>query len=258
MNRRSLLILVCVLYGGVGSGFAAPLEDRSQALLWAVRPIERPAIPPCENGDWCRSTVDEFVLARLEAAGLSPAPEASRATLLRRLKLDLVGLPPTANELRSFEADRSEDAYERLVDRLLASPLYGERWGRHWLDLVRYAESDGFRADDYRPHAWRYRDYVIDSLNADVGFPLFVEEQLAGDELHPDRKSALIATGFLRHWPYEHNQRDLKRHRDEILTDVTDITADVFLGMSLRCARCHDHKFDPIPQRDHFRLRAYF
>ncbi|HEX3870036.1 MAG TPA: DUF1549 and DUF1553 domain-containing protein, partial [Pirellulales bacterium] len=185
-------------------------------------------------------------------------PEASPRALVRRLYFDLWGLPPSPEDVEAFASDRSEDAYEKLVDRLLESPHYGERWARHWLDLVRYADSDGYRIDDYRPTAWRYRDYVIDSLNADKPYDRFVQEQLAGDELFPGVPEALVATGYLRHWIYEYNNRDVRGQWTVILNDITDTTADVFMGMGLQCARCHDHKFDPILQKDYFRLQAFF
>ncbi|MFN9912622.1 MAG: DUF1549 domain-containing protein, partial [Pirellulaceae bacterium] len=186
------------------------------------------------------------------------APEAERGALIRRLYLDLVGLPPTFEQVQAFVADPAADAIEKVVDDLLGSPRYGERWARHWLDLVRYADSDGYRADHYRPDAWRYRDYVIDSFNHDKPYDRFVQEQLAGDELFPGDPQALIATGFLRHWIYEYNNRDARGHWDTILNDITDTTSDVFLGLGLQCAKCHDHKFDPLLQQDYFRLKAFF
>jgi hypothetical protein len=219
---------------------------------WAFQPVKRPAVPGSGH------PIDAFVRARLQKEGLTPAPEAPRAVLIRRVTFDLTGLPPTPAEVAAFETDTSPDAYEKLVDRLLASPRYGERWARHWLDLVRYADSDGYRIDDYRPTAWRYRDYVIRSFNADKPYDRFVKEQLAGDELFPGDPDAVVATGYLRHWIYEYNQRDVRTQWEIILTDVTDTTGDVFLGLGLQCARCHDHKFDPILQKDYFRLQAYF
>ena len=196
--------------------------------------------------------------ARLEKENLTPSPEASLTVLIRRVTFDLTGLPPTPQDVDSFLADISPDAYDRLVDRLIASPHYGERMARQWLDLVRYSDGDGYRADDYRPDAWRYRDYVIRSFNADKPYTRFVQEQLAGDELFPDEPEAIIATGYLRHGIYEWNARDVRGQWDTILNDLTDTTGDVFFGLGLQCARCHDHKFDPILQRDYFRLRAYF
>jgi Protein of unknown function (DUF1549)/Protein of unknown function (DUF1553)/Planctomycete cytochrome C len=205
-----------------------------------------------------QNPIDAFLLARLTAEGLSPAPEADRRTLIRRLSFDLTGLPPTPEATDEFLADVRPDAYERLTDRLLASPHHGEHWARHWLDLVRYAESDGYKQDAYRPETWRYRDYVIRSLNADKPYSRFVLEQLAGDEACGDDPDALIATMYLRLGIYEYNQRDVRNQWSIILNDLTDVTADVMLGMGMSCARCHDHKFDPILQKDYFRLQAYF
>ena len=225
---------------------------------WAFQPVRQPAIPKVAGAAWGRNHIDAFVLQRLRAEGLSPAPEADRATLIRRLSFDLTGLPPTPAEVEQFLHDPAPDAYEKLVDRLLANPRYGERWARHWLDLVRYADSDGYRIDDYRPHAWRYRDYVIRAFNEDKPYSRFVQEQLAGDELFPGDPDALVATGYLRHWIYEYNNRDVRGQWTTILNDVTDTTGDVFLGMGVQCARCHDHKFDPILQKDYYRLQAFF
>ena len=230
---------------------------------WAFQPIRDPAVPEFKsqisNSKFqVRNAVDHFIAARLAAEGFIPAPEADRRTLVRRLTFDLTGLPPTPAEIAEFESDQHDDAYERLVDRLLDSPAYGERWARHWLDLVRYAESDGYRKDDYRPHAWRYRDYVIRAFQTDKPFDRFVQEQIAGDEIDPDNPEALAATGYLRLSLYEYNQRDAKTQRNEILNDITDVTGDVFLGFGMGCARCHDHKFDPILQKDYFRLKAFF
>ena len=166
--------------------------------------------------------------------GLKPSPPADKATLLRRASFDLTGLPPTPEEVQAFLADNSPEAFEKVVDRLLASPHYGERWGRHWLDLARYAESEGFKADETRPNAWRYRDYVIQSFNADKPYDRFVQEQIAGDELWPDDPQARVATGFNRHYPDESNARNLMQRRQEILDDITDTTGAVFLGPDLR------------------------
>ncbi len=198
------------------------------------------------------------MLARLRAEGLEPAPEADRLTLIRRATFDLTGLAPTPAEVDAYLGDEHPDAHERLIDRLLASPHYGERWARHWLDLVRYADSNGYRADEYRPDSWRYRDYVVQALNSDKPYARFVTEQLAGDELAPADPRVLVATTYLRLWTYEHNQRDVKGQWEAILNDVTDVTGDVFLGLGIGCARCHDHKFDPILQDDYYRLQAFF
>jgi hypothetical protein len=225
---------------------------------WAfVTPI-RPAVPAVRQTAWPRNPIDAFILARLEAAGLQPAPPADPVTLLRRVTFDLTGLPPTPEEVDAFVKDHSEQAYRAVVERLLASPRYGERWALAWLDLVRYAETDGFKADDPRPAAWRYRDYVIRAFNADKPYDRFVREQVAGDELYPDDPEALVATGFNRHFPDEFNAVNLEQRRQEILNDMTDTTASVFLGLTLGCARCHDHKFDPLPQEDYYRFQAFF
>jgi hypothetical protein len=246
----------------LGGAAVTPAKHRTitaaDRAFWSFQPIQHPAEPAVRDNGWCRNAIDHFILAKLEAEGLTPAPEADRQTLIRRATFDLTGLPPSPQEVNSFIRDSSSDAYEKLIDRLLASPRYGERWGRHWLDLVRYAESDGFRQDAYRPTAWLYRDYVIRSLNQDKPYDRFVREQLAGDELWPGDPDALVATGYLRHSQYEYNNRDVPVQWAQMLTDVTDVTGDVFLGLSMGCCRCHDHKFDPILQSDYFRLQAFF
>jgi hypothetical protein len=246
-------------HGGAGPGLRKKdkitAEDRQ---YWAFQPVQRAAVPAVANDTWSQGPIDRFLLARMQPENLQPAPEAQRSTLIRRLSFDLTGLPPSTTEIAAFEADQSPDAYEQLADRLLASPQHGEHWARHWLDLVRYAESDGYKQDDYRPAAWRYRDYVIRSLNADKPYPQFIREQLAGDEMPEQTVDALVATGYLRLGIYEYNQRDVKGQWSVILNDITDVTADVFLGMGMSCARCHDHKFDPILQKDYFALQAFF
>jgi len=261
-----------LLVDWVQSGAAMPVDMTAAARSpqvgftdddrrwWAIQPLASPGVPEISgtHSHWPRNDVDRFLLSAMQKAGLSPAPEADRATLIRRVTFDLTGLPPTPQQIREFEADERPDAWEHLVDRLLHSDAYGERWARQWLDVVRYADSDGYRADGYRPDAWRYRDYVIDSLNQDKPYDRFVQEQLAGDELFPESSDALVATGFLRHWIYEYNNRDARGQWDLILNEVTDTTADVFLGLGLQCARCHDHKYDPLLQRDYYRLRAVF
>jgi hypothetical protein len=230
--------------------------------FWSFQPVKDPPVPAFDAAadleQWCRNPIDRFVTAKLRDQGLTPAPEADRVTLIRRATFDLHGLPPTPAEVETFVNDTSPDAYQKLIDRLLASARYGERWGRHWLDLVRYAESDGFKQDAYRPNAWPYRDYVIEAFNADKPYNRFVTEQLAGDETAPGDPDALVATGYLRHGVYEYNQRDVPKQWSQMLNDVTDVTADAFLGLSMGCARCHDHKFDPILQTDYFRLQAFF
>ena len=230
-------------------------EDRK---WWAIQPVAK-VEPPVVEG--VKHPVDAFLFEKQKAAGISPAGLIAPERLVRRIYFDLIGLPPTAAESDAFikaAAENRDAAVAELVDRLLASPRYGERWARYWLDLVRYAESDGYKADDYRPAAWRYRDYVIQSLNADMPYDRFVQEQLAADELWPGDSRALAATGFFRAAIYEYNNRDVAGQRTTIVNEVTDVTGDVFMGLGVGCAQCHDHKFDPILQRDYYRLRAFF
>ncbi|HEY2761262.1 MAG TPA: PSD1 and planctomycete cytochrome C domain-containing protein, partial [Pirellulales bacterium] len=223
---------------------------------WAYQPVA-PVKPPQVRDPWIDTPIDAFILARLREHQLAPNTRASKIDLIRRLTLDLTGLPPTPEESQKFIADKSADAYEQLVDRLLASPHYGEQWARHWLDLARYADSDGFENDTDRPNAYKYRDYVIRAFNDDKPYDQFVVEQLAGDELKDARPEQLIATGFCRNGPTIGNQINEKNRVDEI-DDVTSTTASVFLGMTLGCARCHDHKYEPITQRDYYRMFAVF
>src|SRR5204862_2594389 len=208
--------------------------------------------------DQVRNSIDSFVLPEPETKGLKPAPPADKVTLIRRATFDSIGLPPTPEEVDAFLADDSAKAFDKVVDRLLASPRYGERWARHWLDLARYAESEGFKADEIRPNAWRYRDYVIKSFNDDKPYDRFIKEQIAGDELWPKDPDARVATAFNRHYPDESNARNLMQRRQEILNDITDTTAAVFMGLTVACARCHDHKYDPIRQSDYYRLQAFY
>ncbi len=253
--------LLPVLAGSILFSLAIPARAEKPtppADAASFQPPRRPAIPTVKDARGIVNPIDAFLLARLEAEGLTFAAQADRLRLLRRVTFDLTGLPPTVAEQDAFVADPSPDAYRKVVDRLLNSSHYGERWAQHWLDLVRYAESDGFKADDLRPTAHRYRDYVIRALNADLPYDRFIRQQLAGDELEPDNPEALIATGFLRLWPDEYNAANLEQRRQEILDDVTDVTGQVFLGLTFGCARCHDHKYDPILQSDYFRLQAFF
>ena len=224
---------------------------------WAFQRPLRPPIPKVIHQDSIQTPIDAFVLARLEAVGGALSPLASRHQLLRRAALDLLGLSPTAQQATRFTEDTSPDAVQRMIERLLASPHYGEHWGRHWLDLARYADSSGFESDSERPHAWCYRDYVISSLNADKPYDRFLVEQLAGDEIASDRFETLVATGFCRNGPTVGNQV-LEKNRYDELDDVISTTAEVFLGLTLGCARCHDHKYDPISQRDYYTMLAIF
>jgi Protein of unknown function (DUF1553)/Protein of unknown function (DUF1549) len=248
MRRRIASILLLLTAGPALA--ADPPGD------WAFQPVHKPPVPTVASA--ARTPIDAFLLRRLEAAGLGYTRSADRLTLLRRVTFDLTGLPPTVAEIEAFLADDSPGAFEKVVDRLLASPAYGERQALPWLDVVRFAESDGFKADDRRPNAWRYRDYVIRSFNADKPYDRFVQEQLAGDELFSGDADALVATGFLRHYPDEYNAVNLEQRRQEILNDITDTTGQAFLGITLGCAKCHDHKFDPITQEDYYRVQAFF
>lgn len=234
-----------------------PIRAADLPADWAYKPVVKPAVPRV-GGTKSTNPIDAFIAARLSDKGLSLAAPADRRTLLRRATFDLTGLPPTPEEIDAFLKDDSPDAFERVVDRLLASPRYGERSALFWLDLVRFAESDGFKSDEFRPSAWRYRDYVIASFNADKPYDRFIQEQLAGDELFPGDLDAAVATGFLRHTPYEYNAVDVELKRQDMLNDMTDTTAAAFLGITLGCAKCHDHKTDPITQRDYYRFQAFF
>ena len=254
MNRWLLAIapLVALLLRG-----PAPAADLPGD--WAYKPVSKPAVPALRTPrSELRTPLDAFLLAKLEAKGLAFAPPADKRTLLRRVYFDLIGLPPTPEEIDAFLKDTSPNAYEKVVEKLLASPHYGERQALFWLDLARFAETDGFKADDTRPNAWRYRDYVIKSFNADKPYDQFVKEQLAGDELFPTDPDAITATGFLRHSPYEYNAVDVELKRQDMLNDITDATAAAFLGITAGCAKCHDHKTDPVTQADYYRLQSFF
>jgi hypothetical protein len=223
---------------------------------WCYQPIFDPVVPSCQDNGWCKNEIDQFVFDKLAGNGVVPSPQATPGELLRRLSFDLTGLPPKATLLE--KADLTSGEYEELIESLLDSVAFGEQQARYWLDLVRYAESDGYRADAERPHARLYRDYVIAAMNDDLPYDQFILQQLAGDELFPGDRNAIVATMYLRHWIYEHNQRDVEQQWHEILNDITETTADVFLAQGLKCARCHDHKFDPLLQKDFYRMKAFF
>lgn len=228
------------------------------ATHWSFQPVDQTVPPDVSDQAWVRNPIDSFVLARLDEAGLSPSADASRATLIRRAYLDLIGLPPSPETIREFVEDSRPDAYERLVDRLLDSPRYGERWGRHWLDLARYADSNGYNADAER-EIWMYRDWVIHALNRDMPFDRFVIEQIAGDLLPDPSNQQLIATGFHRNTLLNlEGGVDFEQYRVEAVVDRVDVTGIAFLGMTLGCARCHDHKYDPISQREFYEFYAFF
>lgn len=225
---------------------------------WAFLPVVRPETPEVADSAWIRTPVDAFLLSKLEAQDIQPAHDARPLALLRRVYFDLIGLPPTPAEQQAFLADDSADAYSRVVDDLLARPQYGERWGRHWLDVVRYAESNGYERDGAKPNVWRYRDYVVDALNADKPYDQFILEQLAGDELADSNAETQIATTFLRLGLWDDEPADPLVDRYDQLDDVLDATYTAFQGVTLRCARCHDHKFEPFRQTDYARAIAIF
>lgn len=248
--------------------FGAPPPPKTSRELWSLQPIVRPSLPALAPQDaaWVRNPIDAFVLSKLKAQGLRPSQEADRSTLLRRVTFDLIGLPPTPEEVDSFLNDRRPDAYERRVDELLESPRYGERWARHWLDVVHFGETHGYDKDKPRPNAWPYRDYVIRSLNADKPYSRFVQEQIAGDVLFPQTRDGIEALGFLAAGPWDFIGHEevpetkidgkIARHLDR--DDMVANTIQTFNSLTIQCAQCHDHKFDPIPQADYYALQAVF
>jgi hypothetical protein len=240
----------------VADGIAG-LNDARQH--WSFRPVRKLAPPEIANAAWVRTPVDAFVLAKLDERKWSPAPPASRAELIRRVTFDLTGLPPSPEEVSAFVNDSSPQAYEHVVDRLLNSRHFGERWAQHWLDVVRYAESEGYEYDRHVPDAWRFRDYVIDSANCDKPFDRFLTEQIAGDEIEPENAECLTASIFYRLGPVRRNagNPEIALSRNEVLTERTDILGAAFLGLTVGCARCHNHKLEPISQRDYYSLQAY-
>ncbi len=222
------------------------------------QPVQAPAVPAVKTRAWARSPIDAFVLARLESAGLKPSKDADRGAYIRRATLDAWGLLPTPEEVQAFVNDKSPNAHEKLVDRLLASPKFGERQARRWLDLARYADSSGFQNDLTRANMYRYRDYVIQAFNSDKPFNRFIQEQIAGDELFPDSQEARIATGLLAGYPDNANSRDMVQRKYQIETDMTDLVGEVFLASTIGCARCHNHKADKVSQKEYFQLQAFF
>lgn len=255
-------LLLCLLAWSLPAAAESPYD--SYALdHWSLKPVSRPAVPqfndPADRA-WVRNAVDAFVLAGLKRAGLQPAPPADPRTLVRRLYFDLIGLPPSPDEVDRFLADPSPTACEQLVDRLLADPRYGQRWGQRWLDVVRFAETEGFEYDALVAGAWRYRDWVIQALNDDKPYDRFLLEQLAGDELDPSDEQLQIAAGFHRLGPVRRNagNAEVASSRNEVLTELTNVVGSALLGLSIGCARCHDHVFDPVLQRDYYQLQAFF
>jgi hypothetical protein len=254
------LAVVCVvgltLWAGVDKDVASVIARRS---YWAFRtPVKAP--PPAIKSPWIRNPIDAFLLDALQAKKLTPSKPLDRERLLRRITFDLTGLPPEPGEIDRFLRDQSFDAYEKVVERLLASPHYGERWALRWLDVARYADTNGYETDAERPHAWRYRDYVVHAFNTDKPYERFVKEQIAGDELWPGDREALIATGFHRAGPIHlvGGNQDEEVNRQELLTEMSGAIGSVFVGLTVGCARCHNHKFDPILQSDYYRMQAIF
>ncbi len=247
-----------VLRQWIAEGAESPADEQPQQApqsWWSYRALQRPAVPTVKNAGWVRTPIDAFIAVEHERHDLKPRPDAERHIWLRRVYFDLIGLPPTPVELHAFLADESPDAYERVVDDLLDRPQYGERWGRHWMDVWRYSDWYGSRGGNEirysQRHIWRWRDWIVDALNADKGYDRMLTEMLAGDELAPTDPDVLRATGFLgRNW--------YKFDRNVWMFETVEHTAQALLGMTLRCCRCHDHKFDPIPQVDYFRFRAFF
>jgi len=259
--RRLFQVLIPIMTHGLALAMGMGAEEPKNH--WAFRPLVPEKAFRTRDSSWVRDGLDAYILAGLEAAGLGPAAEADRITWLRRVTVDLTGLPPSPEEVDGFLADPSPEAWERVVDRLLSSPRYGERWGRHWLDLARYADTGGYHNDLDRPHAWKYRDYVIRSFNEDKPYARFVAEQLAGDEVDGADLDSLIATGFCRNGPSNDDNMGksdaaIAQYRADQLDDVISTAASVFLGVTLGCARCHDHKTEPFSQADYYRFLALF
>ncbi len=259
-SARGLFGALLVLLLGLSAAPAGGGE-----AWWSLKTLTRPPVPAVKDPGWAQNAIDRFILEKIDPAGFKPAPPVDPTTLIRRVSLDLLGLPPAPEEVDAFLADSSPAAYERIVDRLLASPRYGERWARHWLDLARFSESHGFEFDKPRDHAWPYRDSVIRSFNEDKPYTVFITEQVAGDVLEPVTRDGIAATGFLVAGPWDEAGFKISksevmkaRAREEELEDTISAVSQTFLAMTVNCARCHDHKFDPIPQRDYYRLKAVF
>lgn len=273
MHKKALYLAVALSFAAAVTSVAAEdklaaapaAKDASKetqgaaaAKAWAYTPVVTPAVPDVKQKKWVRTPVDAFVLAKLEDKGIKPSGDADRATFIRRATLDAWGILPTPEEVKAFENDKTPNAYEKLVDRLLESHHFGERQARRWLDLARYADSTGFQNDNTRPNNWRYRDYVITAFNSDKPFNRFVQEQLAGDELYPDSQEAKVATGFLAGYPDNFNSRDLVQRKYQIETDMTDLVGETFLASTIGCARCHNHKMDKVSQKEYFQLQSFF
>lgn len=239
-------------------------KNLKQNDLWSLQPIEKPQFPKIENTEWIQNEIDYFILNQLEKHSLSPTIEASKETLIRRIYFNLIGLPPSPQDVDDFLSNNRPDAYEKITEKLLGSRYYGERWGRHWLDVVRYSESQGFEYDNLRENAWHYRDYVINSFNQDKPYDQFVMEQIAGDVIDSSSYQGIIATSMLVCGAWDQagsnqaNETQRTITREEELEDLVSVVSQSFLGMTINCARCHSHKFDPIPQKDYFRIKSVF
>jgi hypothetical protein len=251
MVRTSLILVVLLVL---------PISGATQQTHWAFKTPMSPTPPKVQKHQWVKNAIDAFILKRLEKRGLAPSRPADRLLLLRRVTFDLTGLPPTRQEVSAFLADKTPQAYEKVVNRLLASPHYGERWAQHWLDVVRFAETNGYELDEERPQAWRYRDYVVRAFNDDMPYNRFLLEQIAGDEIAPQKFEAHVATGFLRAGPRHvvGGNQDEALNRQEWLTEAVGGIGNAVLGLTVGCARCHDHKYDPLSQKDYYGLQAFF
>jgi hypothetical protein len=275
MRRVFALLLAGAVFAGLSPATSNSSDEKTEKIAplgvykpgerryWAFQPrknVTPPAFTNSADQAWVKTPVDAFLLAGLKKAGLKPAPQADKLTLIRRLTYDLRGLPPTPEEIDAFVNDQSPKAWENLVDRLLDSRRYGEQWGRHWLDVVRFAESDGYEYDTHRPDAYRFRDYVVACFNSDKPYDQFIKEQIAGDEIDPSNETYLVASGFNRLGPLRKNagNQNVASSRNEVLTEMTNVVGAAFLGVTVGCARCHDHKFDPIRQSDYYRLQGFF
>ena len=260
MSLKALLLCIFALSVCVASAAERTIDLEAGKQFWAFQPLHRPPLPSISASNWPRTPIDAFILSALQKKGLAPAPIATRRKLIRRAYFDLVGLAPSPAEVDAFIHDPSPDAYDKLIDRLLQSPRYGERWARHWLDVARFAESDGFEHDSFRPAAFQYRDFVIRALNADMPFDRFVQYQIAGDEIAPDDWQAMAATGFLSAgvFPTQITEREFEVTRYNQLDDMVSTVGSAMLGLTIGCARCHDHKYDPIPTLDYYRFVAAF
>ncbi len=268
LSSKQITILTKWIADGANWPKDVTLRDRSDSAekWWSLQPLTRPAIPVVQTPSWVRNPVDAFILHRLEQQGMKPSAEADRRTLIRRLSFDLLGLPPTPAEIDAFVRDRSPDAYEKLVNRMLASPHYGERWTRHWLDVVHYGDTHGYDKDKVRPNAWPYRDYLIRAFNDDRPYSRFIKEQIAGDVFYPDTPDGIVGLGFLAAGPWDfvgqvelrEGTLDKKITRNLDRDDMVATVMNTFASLTVQCARCHDHKFDPIAQDDYYSLQAVF